>query len=567
MKKYIYILTILLSAIAFSCEDYLDTYPGDQYDDATIWKNTELIESFTYGIYNNLPYPFQWYTCGSLVDESVPIQVDGVVDDVLNCRLTPENLGVFRNNWANAMDGYWWGDIYSSIRACNLFFEKIEIASNTPEELKEQLKGEVHFLRAYYYFLLMEQYGGVPLIDWVVNIGENYNVPRNTFEETVNFIISDLDNAVANNRLSKQTDKARATEGAVYALKSRVLVYAASELYHNKGAWTNGYAHPELIGYASNSTVSRQSLLTQAKAAAEKVMQLGYSLYNQVPNKSVNYQQIFLQMKSSEQIFINTNDKKIFYYYGTDWGAWVYGPPSYGGFALNQVTGNFVNAFENSDGTKFSLDTPKEKPYLNRDPRLEATVLHHGSDWYKKNSSGVWTPNKIDINGADKGNNTNSITTGYYIKKFISPLENDYYFGTRQPQPYMFIRYAEVLLNYAEACIGLGEENQARQALNQLRSRAGMPEIPASETGQALIDRYRNERRVELAFENQRFFDVRRWMIAEQAYKDAYGVSFNGSNYQQFVFETHHWNPSHYFIPILYTEMQKNTALIQNPGY
>lgn len=567
MKKLIYFIAAVFTVITISCKDYLDTYPGDQYDDATIWKNTDLVEDFVFGIYKNLPYPFQWYHSAALVDEAVPIQIDGVVDDVLNGRLTPENLGVFKNNWANAMDGYWWGDVYSSIRACNLFFDKIKIATNTSTETKEQLTGEVYFLRAYFYFILMEQYGGVPLIDRVINIGDNYNIPRNTFEETVNFIVADLDAAVANNRLAKQTDKTRATVGAAYALKSRVLVYAASELYHNNGAWTNGYEQPELIGYTNNSSVTRQALYTQAKQAAEKVMNLGYSLYNSVPNKAANFQQLFLQMSSNEQIFTTIIDKKITYYYGTDWGAWVYGPPSYGGFGLDQVTGNLVNAFENNDGSKFNFESQKTNPYINRDPRLEATVLHNGSSWFKKNTSGSWVPNKIDINGADKSINSGTLTTGYYIKKFISPTENDYYFGTRQPEPYMFIRYAEVLLNYAEACLGLGDETSAKQALNQIRSRAGMPAIPDSETGQALIDRYRNERRVELAWENQRFFDVRRWMIADQAYQDIYGVTFDGTGYSQEVYETHHWNPSHYFIPILYDEMQKNTALIQNPGY
>ena len=131
----------------------------------------------------------------------------------------------------------------------------------------------------------------------------------------------------------------------------------------------------------------------------------------------------------------------------------------------------------------------------------------------------------------------------------------------------MHIRYAEVLLNYAEACLGLGEENLARQALNQVRTRAGMPNIPESESGQVLVNRYRNERRVEMLWENQRFFDVRRWMIADQAYKEAYGVSYDGTKYTQVVNEKRTWNPSHYFIPIRYVEMQKNTALLQNPGY
>jgi hypothetical protein len=131
----------------------------------------------------------------------------------------------------------------------------------------------------------------------------------------------------------------------------------------------------------------------------------------------------------------------------------------------------------------------------------------------------------------------------------------------------MQIRYAEVLLNYAEACLGLGEESLARNALDQIRERAGMPDIPESETGDALLARYRNERRVELAWENQRFFDVRRWMIAESAYSDATGITFDGTTYSSFVFEKHAWNSSHYFIPISYDEMQKNMALIQNPGY
>jgi hypothetical protein len=153
------------------------------------------------------------------------------------------------------------------------------------------------------------------------------------------------------------------------------------------------------------------------------------------------------------------------------------------------------------------------------------------------------------------------------MKKFISPFENNYYQGTPQPQPYIQLRYAEVILNYAEACLGLGEEEEARQALNQIRQRAGMPDIPVSESGQELVNRYRNERRVEMALEVQRFFDVRRWMIAPQAYTEAYGVEYDGTDYTEVVFEQRAWNDRNYLVPIQYEEMQKNTALIQNPGY
>ena len=460
------------------------------------------------------------------------------------------------------MDGWWWAYVWRNIRACNLFFDKIEFANNTDADYKEQLKGEVHFLRAYFYYLLLVQYGGVPIIDWVVNIGDDYNIPRNTFEETINFIVSDLDAALTDNRLASQTDKTRATIGAVLALKSRVLLYAASDLYHSNASWAAGFGHPELLGYSNGN---RNELYRKAKEAAEGVMSLGYSLYESYPDPAENFQQLFLEMSSNEQIFIAFYDKEN-HYWPTDWIAWVYGTPSYGGWALNQVTGNLANAFENRDGTAFNFAAQIENPYANRDPRFYATILHHGSPWYV-NSFGTLTPTTIDITTETGADYNKGSTTGYYIKKFISPAENDYYNGTAQPQPYIQIRYAEVLLNYAEACLGLGDEANARFALNLIRKRAGMPDIPAGESGQALIERYRNERRVELAWENHRFFDVRRWMIPQQAYVDAIGVAFDGMSFTEVVYEHRAWNDSHYLVPINYEEMQKNTALIQNPGY
>ena len=562
MKRIFNYLLIAVAAVILSCEDYLNTLPGDKYDDATIWQNTNLIDSYVFGIYKGVPYPFNWYVSASMVDEAVPIQDDGVMTRVLTSTMTPEEQGAFAPNWASAMDGWWWSYAWRNIRACNLFFDKIEFANNTIDSYKEQLKGEVHFLRAYFYYLLLVQYGGVPIIDWVVNIGDDYNIPRNSFEETVNFIVSDLDAALADNRLASQTDKTRATVGAVLALKSRVLLYAASDLYHSNASWAAGFAHPELIGYVSGN---RNELYQKAKEAAEEVMSLGYSLYESYPDPAENFQQLFLEMSSNEQIFIAIYDK-VNHYWPTDWIAWVYGTPSYGGWALNQVTGNLANAFENRDGTAFNFEVQKENPYANRDPRFYATILFQGSPWYI-NSFGILTPTTIDITTATGADYNKGRTTGYYIKKFISPAENDDYMGTAQPQPYIQIRYAEVLLNYAEACLGLGEEANARFALNMIRKRAGMPELPAGETGQALIERYRNERRVELAWENHRFFDVRRWMIPEQAYVDATGVAFDGSSFTEVVFEHRAWNDSHYLIPINYEEMQKNIALIQNPGY
>lgn len=564
MKSIVKYLFIILSSTFIlslsSCNDYLDTVPGDKLDDNALWSNPTLVEGFVFHIYQGIPYPYQWYMSASLVDEAVPIQNDGVVTKVITSTLTPDDQGVFANNWACSMENWWWKSAYSNIRSCNLFFEKIGQTKFTDDSYKQQLIGEVHFLRGYFYYLLMTQYGGVPLIDKVINIGDNYNIPRSTFEETIDFIVADLDAAVANGNLSKQTDKTRATEGAAYALKSRVLLYAASDLHHST-VWQNGYAHPELAGY---TTDNQKALYLAAKDAASKVMSLGYELYNANSDKSANFQELFLQMSSKEQIFITQYDKVNSPYWATDWIAWVCGTPSYGGWGLNQVTANLADAFENADGSSFNINSQSADPYSNRDPRFNATILHNGSSWYY-NSWGTLSPTTIDITQGSDYNKGN--TTGYYIKKFISTNsgDNTWYYGSRQPQPYIQIRYAEVLLNYAEACIGLGDETDARAAINQIRERAGMPDI--NDSGAALLVRYRNERRVELAWEGHRLWDVRRWMTGSQGYVNARGVKIVNNAYTEFDFETRAWKDSHYLIPIPRSEMNKNAALIQNPGY
>ncbi|MEL7588625.1 MAG: RagB/SusD family nutrient uptake outer membrane protein [Prolixibacteraceae bacterium] len=561
MKRIIPLILLSFTLVFSSCDDYLDTVPGDKYDDAAVWSSPALIESFVFHMYEGIPYPYQWYMTASLVDEAVPIQNDGVVTRVLTSTMTPEEHGAFANNWATCMENWWWEAVYSNIRSCNLFFSRIETAEFADEAYKQQLIGEVHFLRAYFYYLLMAQYGGVPLIDRVINVGEDYNIPRNTFAETISFIVADLDAAIADNKLAEQADKTRATEAAALALKSRVLLYAASDLYNHQGSWASGYTHPELIAYTDGSQTERYRA---AKNAAEAMISLGTAgLYKGFEDPAENFRQLFLQMSSNEQIFITQYDKVTTPYWATDWLAWVCGTPSYGGWGLNQVTANLANAFENADGTAFNFQAQKNDPYAGRDPRFYATILHHGASWYY-NSWGSLSPVTIDINGTDSNGGN---TTGYYIKKFISPGQNDYYFGNRQPQPYIQIRYAEVLLNYAEACLGLGEDGPARDAMNLIRERAGMPGIPESETGETLQVRYRNERRVELAWESHRFFDVRRWMIAPEAYGDALGVKYGNNTFSSFVFEKHAWKNSHYFIPVDYNEMQKNTALIQNPEY
>jgi hypothetical protein len=251
------------------------------------------------------------------------------------------------------------------------------------------------------------------------------------------------------------------------------------------------------------------------------------------------------------------------------------------------------------DGSKFSWGNPVHAahPYENRDPRFYATVFYDGAHWKKRTSDGevfdpvgiiqafktLKLPDGSTLPGIDTRNgpieNWNGSYPNYYLRKFVDP--NNDHRSVAQEIPWPFFRYAEILLNYAEACIELTQYQDARDALNQIRRRAGMPEFTALLTGVPLRDEYRNERRVELAFEEHRFFDIRRWMIAPQVMNEnAKGIeiSVQGTNradrstyhdysYKVIDVQTRHWDDKMYFIPIQFAEMNRNPLLKQNPGF
>jgi starch-binding outer membrane protein, SusD/RagB family len=251
-----------------------------------------------------------------------------------------------------------------------------------------------------------------------------------------------------------------------------------------------------------------------------------------------------------------------------------------------------ADSYEMKDGTKFDWTKPAlaANPYKDRDPRFYASMLYEGAQW---------RPRPADVKAADpKGivqvgfykkadgstvpgldtkkspiEDWNGGSTGYYLRKFIDPNIDHQY--NKQQLPWRRFRYAEVLLNYAEACLNLGQEEEAKTYINKIRARAGMP--PVTESGQALVERYRNERQVELAYEEHRYFDVRRWMIAPQAYGDAKGVNITGTmnadgtisnrSYSVISVQSRAWNPRFYLLPIKLDEMNRNNKLIQNPLY
>jgi hypothetical protein len=571
------------------CDSVLDVSPKDQLSDQAVFSDPGLAQAFLNDMYLGMGHGLHEVQLGSLDDESHFIHDYGT-SNVVQATITASDRAVLGRGDLNHLD---WSDNYSRIRQTNIFLSQIDEA-DFDDARKQEMKGEVYFLRAYFYHNLLRMYGGVPIITQVYGLTDDFEAPRNSFKETVDFIVANADSAAA---LLPQTqtgaDVGRATKGAALALKSRVLLYAASDLYNE-----NPSGKP-FTGYTGGQ--DRAAEWRAAKDAAKAVMDMGiYSLFRPDPatpeEATQNYQDLFLQQSSSETImnryFLTTRDD------GYNPGLHN-GPNGYHTWGGNTPIQNLVDDYEMLDGSKFDWSNTAEAaaPYENRDPRFNATILHDGSQWrerptdvQKLDPNGIIQtfrelklPDGTVVGGLDTRDSPvedwNGGYSGYLLKKFIDPTLNAQF--TRQEIPWPFFRYAEILLNYAEASIELNELDDAVTALNQIRKRAGMPEFNAGMGQAALRTEYRNERRIEMAFEEQRFFDVRRWMTApEELSNNAQGINIylegtsptDRSTWHNYRYVAHDiqdrtWDDKLYFMPISRDEINRNTKLEQNPGY
>lgn len=622
-RKIIFIPAFLFSMAVFnSCnKDFLDTKPLGEISSDAVWGDAPLAAAFVTEIYNGLGAGgFNEEMLASYSDEAVFTHAGRGISTVNDGSLSPSNLG--------RVDGtYAWGSMYSRIRSCNLALQSLSTATFDDAVLKERLKGEAHFMRAYFYHQLLRYYGAVPIIDKIYGLNEDYTAERATFENSVKFIQADCDTAIQY-LTGKSLGKGRATALAAKALKSRLLLYAASDLHDvptakSKSTVISAFANPELIGYVSGDRTARWQA---AKAAAKAVLDAsnGYKLNLSSPvskaDAIANYISISMGGGSTAPgVDASASSELIFARYSTpdkdEWGApyvgLFNGPNGYHNWAGNTPIGLMVDDYEMMDGTPFSWSTPAHKadPYENRDPRLYASILYDGANWKPRNliSGNVDPANQIQTGAYDlkiggslvtfQGLDTRSSTiedwngsrTHYYLRKFTDPNNSIVENNTKQFIPWPFFRTTEAVFNYAEACIELGEEAEAKTWLNKIRFRSGMPAI--TESGAALKDRYRNERRIEMMFEEQRYHDARRWMIApttlgrkvtfvnilgkfkpgqELSGTYRYDKSIYNYTYTPVVDEAHEnrtWVDKMYFLPISRDEINKNEKLKQNPGY
>jgi len=510
------------------------------------------------------------------------LQIDGAMaasaTDEAEHTLETSDVQKFNNGSWNAIDNPedLWGNLYRGIRktnqllvatdSINLDQFKLDPAPTAQVTYQSRLndirrwKYEARFLRAYFYFELVKRYGGVPLFTQALSIEQDFSsVKRNTLTECINYITAECDSAARNLPLTyTATDLGRATRGAALSLKSRVLLYAASDLF-NTTTWATGYANPELISLPSGDRAARWKAAADAAKAVIDLAGTGYAL-------SANYRNLFITngYTQPEIIFSRRNGasnqfERANYPIGYDLGN--------SGTTPSQ---NLVDAYEMSNGTRFDWNNPTHaaNPYTGRDPRLGLNVILNNTT-YKGRPLEAWA------GGRDGQGIVNATKTGYYLKKYVNENLN-LLLNNTSVYAWQLFRLPEIFLNYAEALNEVSPGNaDIKTFVDRVRTRTGvaLPALPAGLSQVQMRERIRNERRVELAFEDHRGWDVRRWLQGPQTLgAPLMGVEITRSSSGTFTYkpvevEKRVFEPKMYLYPIPQGEINASKGLLQNPGW
>ncbi len=560
--------------LAASCKkNLLNITPTTGVSGQTLFSDPNLTEAYVNNNYRDLDYGFynchwQAFMLTGATDETLSAYESYSGVNVINKgKLDPTPSG---GSFTGFFDGnayprqQAWANNYNYISQCNSLFENINNVQGLSIADKNRLVGEMKTLRAWRYFQLVRHYNGVPLITKTFSLSDKYDAVRNSADECFQFIIKDLDSAItllpAVAAINGKID-----QGVAMAIKSRVLLTYASPLFN------------------SSNDITRWE---KAAVAAKAVMDL--NRYSLVPWTSYKSMFIKYDPANSENIFVSINQAGIASEGHQDNYQWpgltfeyCIMPFSRGGNIMYTPSQQLVDSYETTDGKAItdpsSIYDPKN-PYANRDPRFDLDILHQGS---KLN---LTTIDFINPSGVDF--NQNQTVTGYLLGKFVDPAVYDanvLTLGAGQGnQPWIHLRYAEILLNYAEAINEAEGPQNAIDAVNLIRTRAGMPVLPAGLNQATMRLRIQNERKVELSFEEHRFWDVRRWKIASITNNmTAMGVSItkDGNNILQYDYVVPNtggnldydpvrvFKEANYFFPIPLSEIAADPNLTQNPGY
>ncbi|RAJ87828.1 putative outer membrane starch-binding protein [Chitinophaga dinghuensis] len=535
MKSNKYIALLLVAVLLSSCTKVLDKNSLNQVDSDAVWKDENLTRLFLNNIYANRP---------GFDNGNPPIQ-DNICDETRISGTSGTPFTIMSGAWSatsNYFD-YW---AYADVRKANEFILGITTKSTLKDALKNQYLGEAKFLRAITYFDMVKRYGGVPIITLPQDMSDDLLVKRNTIDECYQFIVKECDEAAALLPDKGKTQNGRATRGAALALKSRALLFYASQLYNTQ----NDPARWEA-----------------AAQAAKAVMDLKqYSLYGDV-------RRIMLDKSNSEVIFevqYSKPDKEH------GWDAQAKPLSIANGIGPKRCPlQELVDAFPMANGLGISQagsGYDPNNPYVGRDKRFYAAIVYNGSEYCGRTQY----TNVEDPDGIGKSFCTN---TGYYQRKGVDETNKGYSSGKGSDQNWIEIRYAEILLNYAEARNeATGPDATVNSALDAIRTRAGITAPLGTNISQdSMRSLIRNERYVELCIEMKRYWDLRRWKIADKPEvlngKQYTGMKIsklgNGWKYERVVVDPkpNVFLPFMYYMPIPFNEIIKNSNLIQNPNW
>lgn len=595
MKTNKLIFSVLLAAgvstLTTSCSDFLDKEVDLSLSDENVWSKYENTRGFLANVYTYLPDAFSGYT-----DTQYRGSNECMTDNAISYWSVHRYHSILSdtydatNHWFAT---YYWERNTSAIRAANQFMKNARESvignsakSGDDNKLYDRNIAEARLLRAIFHFDMVCWFGAIPIIgDQVDEEGNRTPIvlkadgsdakemTRTSAAEALQWIADECD-AVKDVLPFRYTDEnsnwARVNGAAAYALKSRALLYLASPLNNPSGStslWQNA-AQAALDFMTKNNQQSNP-----------------YKLYTTSDNDpDQNYYQCFVSSPHLNNEYILSRsewDQNTIEYNNTPCGFT-------GSYGRINPTQNLVDAYETKNGLPIDEDPTydEQNPYENRDPRLEQTIFHHGSWWGDKDNDEY---RQIDVTygeGTDYQNNDGGTTTGYYSKKFVSNMA----FSVQNKKTFVkacpIFRYAEILLNAAEALNEAGQTDQAYQYVNQVRARVGMPAYSGM-TQSKLRERIQNERRIELCFEDHRYLDERRWKLFEgktassekslPRYKQVYNlysVQVTPDGTQTYTYTSNNLHPTrvfnspkNYYFPIPNEEVKMAPKLGQNTGW
>ncbi len=583
------LLAVMAVAMIYGCSDELDITPDGRLTLDIIFSDSDYTEQYANSMYEYIRKygnGYHYYTwLSAFTDDATDSQAPA--DTWL--MLHQWNQGNFSAANPPFMAGSttlryserdFWGTAFGGVRKTNVFLTRVN-NMNMPNEVKrDRYMAEAHVLRAHYYFELIKNFGGVPLFAEDITRRDNFaDIERASFDDCVQFIVKDCDEAIASKELPFRTmedgQRGRMTKAVAYFIKASALLFAASPHWN-----------------PNNDVAKWQAAATAAKEALDQLVSHGYQLFP-------NYERFFITRPDKNQ---DPLDKETILEAIDTWG---YGSQTYRRFGvicylMNMIPVDFasekcglcpsqelVDSYEMKDGTVPILGYDDDahtkpiinpasgyddqKPYVDRDPRFYASVWYNGAYFGKKDGRDIYIESFVGGRHGISGIKQRT-PTGYYTRKYVDPSMRS---AGSSKTLWRIYRLAELYLDLAEA------ENEANgptqiayDAVNATRRRAGMPDMPTGLTKDEFRERVRRERRVEMAFEENRFYDLRRWNILVENSRLKTGMRWTKaadgtlSNERILSVDCHATaNEKYYLLPIDLKEIIRMPLVKQNPGW